>query len=91
MTVRVVARGVRFDVRVQPRASRTEVIRGHDGSLRIRLAAPAVDGAANEALIALLADRLHVAKRDIRIVAGATARRKAVEVDGVTPEQVRAL
>jgi uncharacterized protein YggU (UPF0235/DUF167 family) len=50
-----------------------------------------VDGAANEALIALLADRLHVAKRDIRIVAGATARRKVVEVDGVTPEQVRAL
>jgi uncharacterized protein YggU (UPF0235/DUF167 family) len=47
-----------------------------------------VDGAANHALIELLADILDVAKRDVRIVAGATSRRKVVEVDGVTVEQI---
>lgn len=91
IAVRAVARGLRFDVRVQPRASRSEISGVHDGALRVRLAAPPVDGAANEALIELLADLLHVAKRDVRIVAGATSRRKVVEVDGVTPEQVFAL
>jgi uncharacterized protein (TIGR00251 family) len=91
VTVRVVARGVRFDVRVQPRASRSEVVGEQEGALRVRLAAPPVDGAANEALVELLAELLHVAKRDIRIVTGATSRRKVVEVDGVTPEQVLAL
>jgi uncharacterized protein (TIGR00251 family) len=91
VSVRARPRGVRFDVRVQPRASRTEVMRERDGSLRIRLAAPPVDGAANEALIELLADRLRVPKRNIRIVAGVAARRKVVEVDGVSPDQVLAL
>ena len=91
ITVRVVARGVRFDVRVQPRASRSEVVGEQEGALRVRLAAPPVDGAANEALVELLADVLDVAKRDVRIVSGATSRRKVVEVDGVTPEQLHAL
>jgi uncharacterized protein (TIGR00251 family) len=91
VAVRVVARGVRFDVRVQPRASRSEVAGEHDGALRVRLAAPPVDGAANEALMELLADVLRVAKRDVRIVAGEASRRKVVEIDGITPEQVLAL
>lgn len=91
LAVRAVARGVRFDVRVQPRASRSEVVGEQEGALRVRLAAPPVDGAANEALVELLADLLHVAKRDVRIVAGATSRRKVVEVDGVTAERVLAL
>jgi len=89
--VRAVAHGVRFDVRVQPRASRSEVVGEHDGALRIRLAAPPVDGAANEALIELLADLVHVPKRSVRIVAGESSRRKVVEIAGVTPEQVLAL
>lgn len=91
LAVRAVAHGVRFDVRVQPRASRSEVVGEHDGALRIRLAAPPVDGAANEALIELLADLVHVAKRSVRIVAGESSRRKVVEIDGITPGQVIAL
>lgn len=91
LLVRTVARGVRFDVRVQPRASRSEIVGEQEGALRVRLAAPPVDGAANEALVELLADLFHVAKRDVRIVAGATSRRKVVEVDGVTAERVLAL
>ena len=87
----MVARGVRFDVRVQPRASRSEVVGEQEGALRVRLAAPPVDGAANDALIELLSDLLDVAKRDVRIVSGVTSRRKVVEVDGVTPEQLHGL
>lgn len=71
---------VRFDVRVQPRASRTELAGAVDGVLRIRLQAPPVDGAANEALTVFLADRLGVPKRSVRIVAGLASRTKVVEV-----------
>ena len=91
LLVRKVVGGVRFDVRVQPRASRNECVGEHDGALRVRLAAPPVDGAANEALVEFLAKVLHVAKRDVKIVSGATSKRKIVEIDGVTAELVLAL
>ena len=54
-----------------------------DGVLRARVGAPAVEGAANNALIRLIADELGVAKRDVRIVAGAQSRQKLVVIDGV--------
>ena len=72
---------VRFDVRVQPRASRTAVGGAHGGALRVRLSAPPVDGAANDALVDALAGALGVPRRAVRIVAGATSRGKVVEVD----------
>lgn len=58
----------------------------HGDCIKIRLAAPPVDGAANAALVAFVADRLAIAKRRVRIVGGATARRKTVEIEGVTLE-----
>lgn len=58
----------------------------HGDCIKIRLAAPPVDGAANAALVAFVADRLGIAKRRVRIVGGATARRKTVEIEGVTLE-----
>jgi len=82
---------VRFEVHVQPRASRTELAGLHGGLLKVRVAAPPVDAAANRALIEFLADRLGVPKRSVRIVAGETSRKKILEVDGVTPEQVARL
>ena len=54
----------------------------------MRLAAPPVDGAANEALVALLAEQLGVPKRHISIVRGASSRQKIVEIAGVTPENL---
>jgi uncharacterized protein YggU (UPF0235/DUF167 family) len=54
-----------------------------DGVLRARVGAPAVEGAANNALIRLIAEELGIAKRDVRIVAGAGSRQKLVVVDGV--------
>jgi uncharacterized protein (TIGR00251 family) len=78
----------RINVYVQPRASKTAVVGMHDGAVKIRLAAPPVDGAANAALVEFVADRLGVAKSRVRITAGHTGRRKTVEVDGVTTQQL---
>jgi uncharacterized protein (TIGR00251 family) len=74
---------VRLDVRVQPRSGRDEIAGIHGGALRIRLQAPPVDDAANEALVRFLAGALDVPRRHVRIVSGATSRNKVVEVDDV--------
>jgi len=78
----------RINVYVQPRASKTVIAGMHDGCVKIRLAAPPVDGAANAALIEFVAEQLGIAKSRVRITAGMTSRRKTIEVDGVTAEQV---
>jgi hypothetical protein len=72
---------VRIAVRVQPRAKSDELAGVVDGVLRVRLRAPPVDGAANEALVVFLADELGVARRHIRIVSGIGSRNKVIEVD----------
>lgn len=82
---------VRVAVHVQPRASRSEIVGVHGTALKVRLEAPPVDGAANEALVTLLAERLGVPRRSVRVVAGATARAKTVEIDGTTEAAVRSL
>lgn len=82
--------GVRFAVRVQPRSSRAGVDGVHGDALRVRVNAPPVDGAANEAVVELLAKALGVAKRAVRIVGGATSRSKTVDVDGVSATDARA-
>jgi uncharacterized protein (TIGR00251 family) len=65
---------------VQPGASRTEYAGLHGDAHKIRLAAPAVEGRANEALIAFLAEAFGVAKRDVTIASGASGRRKIVRI-----------
>jgi hypothetical protein len=79
---------VRFAVRLSPRSATTRIDGVVDGVLEIRLAAPAVEGAANTALVRLLANELGLALRDVRIVAGAKSRHKLVMADGVAPEAV---
>jgi uncharacterized protein (TIGR00251 family) len=93
VVLRVDVRGtsVRVSVHVQPRATRSEIVGVHGTALKVRLQAPPVDGAANEALVTLLAERLGVARRSVRVIAGATSRSKTVEVDGTTEHAVRAL
>jgi uncharacterized protein (TIGR00251 family) len=59
-----------------------------DGVLKVRVAAPAVEGAANTALVRLLADELGLGVRDVRIVAGARSRQKLVVVDGVSAKAI---
>jgi uncharacterized protein YggU (UPF0235/DUF167 family) len=69
-------------VRVAPRASRNALARDASGGLRVHLTAPPVDGAANEALVAFLAERLGLPKRALEITAGARGRSKIVTVSG---------
>lgn len=80
--------GVRFAVRVQPRARKTQVSGVLGEAVKVRVAAPPVEGAANRALVAFLAKRLSVRKSAVHIVGGQTARSKVIEVDGVTPDHV---
>jgi uncharacterized protein YggU (UPF0235/DUF167 family) len=79
---------VRFAVRLSPRSAATRIDGVVDGVLRIHVAAPAVEGAANTALTRLLADELGLAGRDVRIVAGARTRQKLVVVDGLSAETI---
>jgi uncharacterized protein (TIGR00251 family) len=79
---------VRFAVRLTPRSASTRVDGVVDGVLKVRVAAPAVEGAANAALLRLLANELGLALRDVRIVAGAQSRQKLVTADGVATEAV---
>jgi uncharacterized protein len=71
-----------FSVLVVPRASHSEIAGEHNSSLRIRIAAPPVDGAANEELIRVLAKAFGVRKSDVEITSGHSSRRKEVRIDG---------
>jgi len=82
---------VRFSVHIQPRASTNEIAGVHGDALKIRIATPPIDGAANDALTKFLSDLFAVARRDVRIIAGETSRSKIVEVDGITERAVRQL
>jgi uncharacterized protein YggU (UPF0235/DUF167 family) len=79
---------VRFAVRLTPRAEADRVDGVVGGVLRARVGAPAVEGAANNALIRLIAEELDVARGRVRIVAGATSREKLVVVDGGDPDAI---
>ncbi len=75
-------------VRVIPRSTRNQ-LEWNGEILKARLTAPPVDGAANEALIALLANRLALPRRAISIVRGATSRQKVVSIEQLTPEELQ--
>ncbi len=79
--------GVRLRCHVQPRASRTEIVGPHDDALKLRLAAPPVDGVANEALVRFLSERLQVPRSAIRLERGAGARAKVIAIEGIGLEE----
>jgi uncharacterized protein (TIGR00251 family) len=78
---------MRINVRVIPRSSKN-LIEWEKGGLKVRLTAPPIDGAANDALIALLAQCLGLHKRDIQIVHGTTGRHKIVVITGMPAEAI---
>lgn len=75
--------GLTLRVRVQPRASRDALSGERDGALVVRLTAPPVEGAANEALVRFLGKTLGVAPSAVRVVSGATGRHKVVSIAGL--------
>ena len=79
-----------LSVRVTPRAGHTAIEGVRDGVVHIRLAAAPGEGAANDALIDLLAKSLRIPKRSIRIVSGERSRNKIVEISGLTEDEVPA-
>ncbi len=81
----------RLPVRIQPRASKNEISRMENGGLKIRLTAPPIDGAANEALVRFLADMLSVSKSKIEVVSGLTSRDKIVRISGMSKTDVERL
>ena len=80
---------MRLTLHVQPRAARSEVVGTHGDAIKVRLAAPPVDGAANAELLAHLARVLGVPKGALTLERGLTGRRKVVRVQGVNPDQAR--
>lgn len=77
-------RGVTFTVRIVPRASTSEIVGDHQGALRIRIAAPPVDGAANRELIRFLAKKLKLPQNAVDLVSGAGSKNKVIRLKGVT-------
>jgi len=88
LDVKIYGVAVRFSVRLQPRSSKNEIGGVQNGALKVRVTAPPVDGAANDALVKLLAQSLDVARRDVTIVSGAASRSKIVEITGVEAARV---
>jgi uncharacterized protein (TIGR00251 family) len=82
--------GISLAVRVVPRGGRTEVAGIRGEALLVRLAAAPVDGAANDTLIALLADTFDCPRRDVTLLSGHRSRSKRVAIRGVTQSQVAA-
>jgi len=72
--------GVLLLVSVMPNAKRTQVDGLHDGTLRVRLAAPPIEGRANDALVAWVAKQLKVPRRDVELLRGESSRRKQLAV-----------
>ena len=89
--IRTTATGVELDIRVIPRAKRTMLDGERDGAVLVRLAAPPVEGAANDALIRYFADTLRLPRHAVRILSGQRGRRKRVAIDGVTADSMREL
>jgi uncharacterized protein len=79
---------ITFAARVVPRASKSALAGEHDGALKVRVAAPPVEGAANEELIKFLAKVFGVPARDVEIKSGHASKSKVVCVRGATAEQL---
>ena len=85
-------RGAAITVKVTPRAKKTGITGFmDDGTIKIKVAAPPVDGAANKALVEFLADVLGLPKNQVDIVAGETSERKLISLVGISPDHVDAI
>lgn len=81
----------RLRLAIQPGARKSEIIGIHGDCLKMKIAAPPVDGTANEALLVFLAERLHLKRKQVQLHSGKTSRRKVIEVQGARLESVQKL
>jgi len=82
---------ITLTLHIQPGAKKSEFVGLHGEALKIRLAAPPVDGKANDALVKFVAARLGLAKSAVSLISGQTSRHKILELQGATAEAVAAL
>ena len=82
------AHGSVLSITVAPRAARSSIEQLADGAIRVRVAAPPVDGAANAALLQFLASVLEVPRSRLTIIGGASSRHKRIGVSGLTPDEL---
>jgi uncharacterized protein len=80
-----------FDVKVVPRASKSEIVGELGGALKIRIASPPVDGAANAELVRLLSKTFGVSKSEVEIVVGETSKTKQIKIKGAQIEKLQAI
>lgn len=81
-------KGLSFDIQVTPHASRAEIVSIQDGAFKIKVTAPPVEGAANEACIRLLAGELGLKKSQMEISSGAKSRKKTVTVKNIDKKEL---
>ena len=86
--LRTQADGVLLSVKLQPRASANEITGPMGDELRIKVTAPPVDSAANEALVRFLAERLHCARGCVELLRGQTSRHKVIKLYGMSMDEV---
>ena len=79
--------GIRFSATIQPKSSKNTIVGFYDESLKIKLTAPPVEGAANKACIKFLAKQLGVSPANISIVTGLTGRKKTIQIDDFSEEE----
>lgn len=78
-----------LEVFIQPQASKNQIIGEHNGSLKIKINAPPVDGAANQELVYFLAKLLKIPKRSIHIIRGETSRHKTLIIEDLNVEELK--
>jgi uncharacterized protein (TIGR00251 family) len=78
-----------LNIRVIPRASKSEIVGVFDGVLKVRIAAPPVDGAANSELVKVLAKAFAVPKNDVHIVGGETSKNKRIRITGASDSAIQ--
>ena len=83
------ARGTTLEVYVQPKASRNELVGIHEGTLKVRLTAPPVEGEANKECVKFLAKLLNIPRSRVEVVQGHKSRRKTVLILGITGEELQ--
>jgi hypothetical protein len=88
LLIRETKNGLSFDIHVNPHTSRAEIAGIADGTLKVKVIAPPVDGAANEACIKLLAKKLGLKKSRMKIAAGAKGRKKTIVVGDISKDQL---
>jgi uncharacterized protein (TIGR00251 family) len=84
-------RGLTFAVRIVPRASRSEIAGEYNGALRIRIAAPPVEGSANRELIRLLAKKFKLPQNAVAIVSGSASKTKIIHLAGADASRLKEL